>query len=224
MDMIVRVLLWSVVLGMAAGAPQTATGEIAGRVTDNHRSSLPGVRVTITNDDQSVEAITGADGRFVLSSLTMGRYRVAAELAGFRPASGEITLSRSNPRAFLAWSLEVGCLVEEARVILGPRNAARLVDAIIHIRVVSVDGPTLMSVRPDCPGQLLQQYSVQVLASVPGPGRTGAVQRRVLMPARDARLRNGQEYLALLWPDGFTTADLVLPVVSGRWVRHSPPS
>ena len=126
--MILRVLFWTVALGVAIAVAQTADGPIAGRINDKSGAPLPGVRITITNGDQSREAITDSDGRFALRSLTIGTYRVVAELAGFKAASGEITVSPSTPRVFLAWSLEVGCLAEIQRVILGPRGAARLVE------------------------------------------------------------------------------------------------
>ena len=212
--MILRVLFWTVALGVAIAVAQTADGQIAGRINDKSGPPLPGVRITITNGDQSREVITDSAGRFVLRSLTMGTYRVGAELAGFTSTSGEIRLSSSSPRAFLAWSLDVGCLADHVRVILGPRKAAPLVDAILHIRVISADGPILMSHRPECAGHLLREYSVQVLGSAP-ERRTSPRQRQILMSARDAPLETGREVLALLWRDGRATDDLVLPIVSG---------
>ena len=214
MQMIFRVLFSTVALGVAIAVAQTVDGEIAGRINDKSGAPLPGVRITITNGDQSREAITDSDGRFALRSLAMGTYRVVADLAGFTSTSGEIRLSPSNPRAFLGWPLEVGCLEEDIRVILGAREAAPLVDAILHIRVTSVDGPVLMSVRPECAGRVLPQYSVQVLGSAAGRGGTSPVKRQIFMSTRDARLEPGREYLVLLWPDGRAT-DVLLPIVSG---------
>jgi hypothetical protein len=213
--MTLRILFWTVALGVAIVVAQTTDGEIAGRMNDKQGAPLPGVRITITNGDQSKAAITDSDGGFVLRSVTMGRYRVVAELAGFIPTSGEITLSSSSPRAFLAWPLEVGCLNEDIRVILDARTAAPLVDAILHIRVASADGPVLMSDRPECAGRVLQEYSVHVLGSAPGRGQTSPGRRQVFMSVRDARLDPGREYLALLWPEGYATNELVLPIVEG---------
>jgi hypothetical protein len=56
------------------------------------------------------------------------------------------------------------------------------------------------------------QYSVQVLASAPGRGRTSSGTRPLFTSPRDARLDSGREYLALLWPDERAT---LLPIVSG---------
>jgi hypothetical protein len=157
-----------------------------------------GVRVRIANGDQSSEAVTDADGRFLFRSLTMGTYRVVAEIAGFKTASGEITLSPSTPRAFLAWSLEPGCLEQIQRVILGPRAAARLVDAIVHIRVASAAGPVRMSVHPDCAGRVFYEYTVEALGSASERGRRSPGQRRMFIEPSGARLTPGQEYLVLL--------------------------
>lgn len=100
--------------------------------------------------------------------------------------------------------------------MMGARGAARLVEAIVHIQVVSARGSVRMSVHPDCEGRVLEEYTVLVLGSAPGRAHTSLEQRQMFMEPRNARLAPGQEYLALLWRDGFTTDDLVLPIVSGR--------
>jgi carboxypeptidase family protein len=116
MQMILRVLFWTVTLGVAIALAQTAEGEIAGRIDDKSGVPLPGILITITNGDRTREVITDSDGRFVFRSLSMGTYRVVAELVGFVSVSSEINLSASNPRAFLGWALEVGCLQDDIRL------------------------------------------------------------------------------------------------------------
>jgi hypothetical protein len=218
--MTVRILVAVVALVATAAFGQPPAGEIAGRLTasDEQRSALPGVRITIADANQSQEVVTDHAGRFLFRSLTMGTYRVVADLAGFKKASGEITVSPSTPRAFLSWSLEVACLAEVQRVILAPRDAARMVEAIVQVRVEVAPRPVLLSVHPDCPGRVLQEYGVQVVGSVARRGKASTEQGRLFMEPRDARLTQGHEYIALLWPDGYTTGDLVLPLVSGRVV------
>ena len=93
------------------------------------------------------EKITDWHGRFHVSELTPGTYSVQAELAGFRPASGAITLSEVTPRAHLAWSLDLGCTAEDVRVKMSPREAAPIAEAIVHLRLTSADGPLLSSTR-----------------------------------------------------------------------------
>ena len=105
-------------------------------------------------------------------------------------------------------------------MILGLREAAPLVDAILHIRVTSARGAALISERPECASHVVQEYSAEVLTTARG-GRTVAANDQrdplsVFLPPREARLEPGREYLALLWPNGVAADQLVLPVVSDR--------
>jgi len=213
--MFVRVLLCVMTLGVSTAAAQTVDGEIAGRIRDKSGAPLPGVRISATAGTQSREAVTDSDGRFAFRSLPVTAYRVAASLPGFISISGEVRLSPSSPRAFLAWPLEVGCLEIEDVVKFGPREMAPRADAILHARVVSVDGPVLMSARPECRGLPRHQYSIQVLANAPAHRRTVPAQGPIFTRKQGALLKPGLEYVAFLSSDDLATADLVLPVVSG---------
>jgi len=211
-----RSLLLAVTLGVALAGAQAADGQIAGRLTDPRGAVLPGVRVTITSGAESKEVVTDRDGRFAVRPLAMGKHRVVAQLHGFTPASGDVELEPTSPRAHLAWTLDPGCLVDESRVIYTPRQAARLVDAILHVRVTSVDGPVRMSVRPECPGRRLWDYSIEVLGTAPVRGETRPAREQLFTRVTEgAPLQVGQEYLALVWPDGHASPELVLPIVGG---------
>lgn len=63
---------------------QTVTGTINGTVTDKSGGALPGVTVTIRNMETGLERVvtTGEGGYYSAPFLPIGRYRVAAELAG----------------------------------------------------------------------------------------------------------------------------------------------
>jgi hypothetical protein len=222
-SMTVRILVLVIGLAVSSLVALAPLGEIAGRISDEQHSALSGTRIRITNGNQSREVVTDRDGRFLVGGLSLATYSVVAELAGFSSTSGRITLSPSTPRALLAWSLKVGCLEEIQRVILGPRGAARLVDAIVHMRVGRNAGPVRISDRPDCEGRVFDEYVVEVLGAVPGRGNGGTGHRPVFMEPRGAHLTPGYEYLALLWPDGYTSDDLVLPVVSGRVMAPGAP-
>ena len=209
-----------VLLGAATAAGQTAVeGEISGRISDVEGVALPGVRISISNSEERREATTDDAGRFVLRSLKPGPYGVTAELPGFVSKSGTITLSPTSLRARIAWSLAVGCLAEVQRVIFRAREAAPLVDAIAHLRVESDDGPVLVSVRPECIGEVTREYTVQLLRS---SGRRAADDGRstvqILMSRDEPRLESGREYVALFWEGWRAAESLVLPIVSGRVV------
>ena len=68
-----------------AGAPQVATGEVAGRVVDQFDNVLPAVEVSlITGRGQRRSATTDAQGDFTFSNVPAGRHTVFAQLPGFR--------------------------------------------------------------------------------------------------------------------------------------------
>ncbi|HEY3158547.1 MAG TPA: TonB-dependent receptor [Vicinamibacterales bacterium] len=75
---------------LGAAAPALAQGgrsEINGTVMDAQKAVLPGVTVTVTNEDTGLvrEAVTDGTGRYVIPQLLPGPYTVRAELSGFQP-------------------------------------------------------------------------------------------------------------------------------------------
>jgi carboxypeptidase family protein/TonB-dependent receptor-like protein len=82
------VLATCLLLGAAAPAfAQGGRAEINGTVVDAQKAVLPGVTVTVTNEDTGLvrEAVTDATGRYVIPQLLPGPYTVRAELSGFQP-------------------------------------------------------------------------------------------------------------------------------------------
>src|SRR5881396_71630 len=74
---------------LCAAAPslaQQGTAEIVGRVTDTQGAVLPGVAIVVTNEESGVyrEVVTGPDGSYSTAHIVPGRYRISAQLAGFR--------------------------------------------------------------------------------------------------------------------------------------------
>lgn len=213
-------LLAAVILTAVAAVAQTgADGEIAGRVSDAAGLPLPGVRVRISTGDESREAVTTVDGRFVVRSLPLATHRVVTDLAGFESRSAAVTLSPETRRAYVRWRLQTACLSEAVRVMFDARQAAPLVDAIVHVRVSSVDGPVLMVEGPEC-NRVLQQYSVVVLESAKAgvAADTTETDLQIFLRPDEAGLEPGGEYLALLWPDGEAADRLILPIQAGRVV------
>ena len=84
-----RVLLFALILGVATPAAQAPDGQITGRLTDKSEGVLPGVRIAVTNGNQSTGAVPDSDGRFGIRLLPMGVYRVVVE---------ESRIIRSSPR------------------------------------------------------------------------------------------------------------------------------
>ena len=83
--------LLSALLSVSLTAPafaqsQAANGTIEGTVTDSSGGVLPGATVTITNLDTGAErvVITNEKGLYRAPLLTLGTYKVVAELQGFK--------------------------------------------------------------------------------------------------------------------------------------------
>src|SRR5262245_60166776 len=64
---------------------QGPTGQIAGAVHDEQGGILPGVTLTLRNQDTGVTRtmVSEADGRFAFPALAPGRCTLRAELSGF---------------------------------------------------------------------------------------------------------------------------------------------
>ena len=85
MRYVVIALLSILSLREAAAAQTTAT--LIGRVLDGSGGVLPGATITATHTQTGLQrsAVSDAQGRYTLASLTPGSYEVRAELSGFRP-------------------------------------------------------------------------------------------------------------------------------------------
>ena len=86
----------TLVLFLVAGPAyaQQTESRIIGRVLDSSKAALPGVTVTVTSKDTGAtrEAVTDADGSYVITNLGPGAYVVSVELAGFQTQRREVVL------------------------------------------------------------------------------------------------------------------------------------
>jgi Carboxypeptidase regulatory-like domain len=102
----------------AAAQAQAANGNIEGSVHDTTGAALPGVTVTVTNMDtgSSRTSMTNADGVYRAVLLPLGRYKVVAELQGFKTFEQQgVTLS-AGQMALIHIELEVGAVTETVTV------------------------------------------------------------------------------------------------------------
>ena len=108
----------AVALFLAAAPPaataQTTTGELTGRITDAAGATVPGVTVTIRNDDTGLvrTAVTTDSGEYLFALLPPGRYTVDAELAGFKKVERRDVVVSVGSRQTLPLQLEVGAVTE----------------------------------------------------------------------------------------------------------------
>src|SRR6478609_10125227 len=102
----------------ASAQAQAANGNIEGTARDSSGASLPGVMVTVTNMDTGTtrSVVTNETGVYRALLLPLGRYRVAAELQGFKTFEQQgITLS-AGQTALINVELSVGNVAETITV------------------------------------------------------------------------------------------------------------
>ena len=120
-----RVVRVMVVLALALSGAATAftqsqsvNGTIEGTISDESGAALPGVSVTVANLDtgDTRVVLTNEAGVYRAPLLPLGRYRVAAELQGFRKFEQQgLTLS-AGQSAVINVTLSVGSLTETVTV------------------------------------------------------------------------------------------------------------
>ncbi len=81
-----RWLLVALVLAWSIPAPGQGSGQISGAVTDEQGAMMPGVTVTLRNQETGVTrtAVTEADGRYRFGALSPGHYSLKADVGGFQ--------------------------------------------------------------------------------------------------------------------------------------------
>src|SRR5262249_15225186 len=83
---VLRTVLAVLLLCAAQANAQQGTTEVRGRVVDPQGGVLPGVTITVRNQDTGMfrETVSGADGTFIVSGIIPGTYQVTGELQGFK--------------------------------------------------------------------------------------------------------------------------------------------
>lgn len=107
----------STLLALRASA-QTATGTIAGTVTDSTGALIAGSQVTVTNTGTSLkrEAVTNAQGEYSAPQLPAGSYKVTVSAAGFKTFEQTGINLRVQQQARVDATLEIGALSESVSV------------------------------------------------------------------------------------------------------------
>jgi hypothetical protein len=115
-----RVCLSIVLLAamVAAASAQDFRGAITGKITDQQGGLLPGVTVTVTNNETKVvtNTVTNETGGYSLMYLAPGTYTVVAELQGFKKAVREKIEVRLGDRLELEFKMDVGRVEETITV------------------------------------------------------------------------------------------------------------
>lgn len=103
---------------VAPAVAQQGSGEMRGRVQDPQQGALPGVTITITNQDSGTirEVTSGSDGTWFASALPPGRYQVAAQLDGFKRFLQRDVMLAVGTQLAIDIPLEIGALEETITV------------------------------------------------------------------------------------------------------------
>jgi hypothetical protein len=137
----------------AALAAQAVTGTILGTITDTSGAAVPGATVTLTNQGTGLmrTVVTDNAGEYTAPSLPTGKYKMVAELPGFKTAtlsdieltvdtkvrvngrlevgtvSETVTVAAASPLVQVATS-ELGTTVQEEQIKTLPLNGRNFVN------------------------------------------------------------------------------------------------
>ncbi|HWP83703.1 MAG TPA: TonB-dependent receptor [Terriglobia bacterium] len=127
-----RLFLLAVALWWAGtGNAQTNTGGLSGTVVDESGAVLPGVKITIENENTVTKRILHTDGagRYVAAQLLPGPYRITAQQTGFRTGVFQGIVVTVGQETVTNLTLQVGTISTEVTVtadaeLVNTRSAA----------------------------------------------------------------------------------------------------
>ena len=103
-------------------AGQDYRARVQGTVVDTSGGALPGVNVTLKNDNTGVEAVrqTDAEGRYLFDFVEPGAYTILAELEGFKKAEQKNVRVQQRGDVTAHLTMEIGALEESITVEAPP--------------------------------------------------------------------------------------------------------
>jgi hypothetical protein len=161
------ILLW---VGVPVASGQQGTANIQGIASDASGGVLPGVTVTVRNQETGAvrSATTDAAGGYRIAALLPGVYEATAELAGFTSMKREGIRLTVGAEATLDFTLSVGALDESVTV----RGELPLVETTrSHVA-------TTISQQQITELPLISRDFLSLATLVPGAGRTTSITGR----------------------------------------------
>ena len=103
----------------AVSSAQTGTASLSGTVTDDQKSAVPGVTVTLSSATSgfSRDAVTGANGDYSFVAVPPGVYTLKAELTGFKTSIVDKIALSTDTSQRIDVSLSVGGIEESVQVL-----------------------------------------------------------------------------------------------------------
>jgi Carboxypeptidase regulatory-like domain/TonB-dependent Receptor Plug Domain len=115
-------LMTTVATAATVSAQARATSaDLSGVVYDPSKAVLPGVTITVTNQDTGVTrtSVTDGEGRYAILALPPGTYRVRAALSGFAPQVREEVALMLGSSVDVTFALALAGVQEQVTVIVG---------------------------------------------------------------------------------------------------------
>ena len=139
-------ILFAVIAALAiaaAAAAQTTSGTISGRVLDVQGGALPGATVSAKspNLQGTREAVTSANGDYILTGLPSGPYAITVTMSGFQTHTRNVVLAPTQ--------------VLPLEVTLGPAQVTE------EVTVVGTSDPLLKT------AQIATNFSQELIANLP---------------------------------------------------------
>jgi outer membrane receptor protein involved in Fe transport len=178
---------------MAASASGQSRGAVTGTVTDQNGDAITGARVEAQSlaGGQSVMTRTGASGKYELSGLSAGVYRLAAGGEGFATVARKIQVH--TPEPLTEDFLLVPGIIENTVTITAGKGSARL--AVETPQTITVtDSLEIETRRPTSPMQAIENApNLTIIGSNPVAARPrlrGLASNRLLVIVDGERLNN----------------------------------
>lgn len=132
------------VIGIPSVSAQAGRAEVTGTVFDQDKAVVPGATVTAVNMATGVgrTVTSGEEGRYILTTLTPGSYRIVVELAGFQTQTMENVTVSVGQEMHLDFTLRLGSLREDVTVT-GEAPVVEVTSSRIGTNISSGDIDTL---------------------------------------------------------------------------------
>lgn len=142
-----------------AGA-QTVTGTLSGRVTDATGGVVPGVKITVKNEDTGFtrEATTNEEGYFLISFLPLGKYEVTTTMQGFSSVVKKGVLIELNKNTVSNFELKPSAVQSTVEVVGETPQIETTVGELKHsldtrtIEAIPLAGRNVISLSEQIPG------------------------------------------------------------------------